>query len=57
MSESGTPGKQVDGALCGRRRLFEFGDAICADLMDDAAEFFDALAKPAQFLFADPVMF
>ena len=56
MSESGTPGKQVDGALCGRRRLFEFGDAIGADLMDDAAEFLDPFAEPGQLFFADPVV-
>ena len=38
-------------------QILQFSDLVGADLMDDAAEFFDALAKPAQFLFADPVMF
>jgi len=57
MSESETPGKPGSGLLCGRRRLFEFGDPVGADLIDDAAEFLDPFAEPRQFIFTDFIMF
>ena len=48
------PGHGSATSLCGR---FKLGDPLRTDRVHGAAEFFDALAKPAQFLFADPIMF
>ena len=56
MPESGSPGKRGGATQLCVGRLFEFGDLVSADLVDDAAEFFDARAKPSQFLFANPVL-
>ena len=52
----GLPASSRRARLFARRRL-QFGDALRTDLMNDAAQFFDALAEPGQLLFADPVMF
>ncbi len=57
MPESGRPGKLPDAQrLFARGGLFEFGDLVGADLMDDATQFFDARTKPRQFFLADLVM-
>ena len=57
MSESGSPGKRVRVQRLSAHRHLKLRDLVRTDLMDDAAQFLDALAEPGEFLFADPIMF
>lgn len=38
------------------RGSFKFGDLVGADLVNDAAKFFDVRTEPSQLFFADPVV-
>src|SRR3546814_19167400 len=56
MPELRSPGKLPDPRRLFLRGGFQFGDALGADLMDDAPQFLDALAQPCQLFLADLVV-
>src|SRR3546814_16252084 len=56
MPELRSPGKLPDPRRLFLRGGFQFGDALGADLMDDAPQFLDAPAQPCQLFLADLVV-